>query len=290
MEFTKKTQKVMECAVRLAQENHHRYFMPEHMVYGMTFDEDFCREYEAGGGAAGKLRKDLLGFLKEQAGVSEEQDGPQVTLDAQMVFRMAAEQAESSSREAVELVREAKKAGHNIHAEATPHHFSLTEEAVIRHGTLAKMNPPLRTEEDRQAIIRGLADGTIDLIATDHAPHSDQEKALDITRAPSGIIGLETALPLAVTELVNGGYLTMKSVLEKMSANPAAMYHLDAGYLAEGGPADIILVDTAATQVFTEYASKSCNTPFTGRELRGVVKVTVCGGKVVYQCTEKGVL
>ncbi len=195
-----------------------------------------------------------------------------------------------SSREAVELVREAKKAGHNIHAEATPHHFSLTEEAVIRHGTLAKMNPPLRTEEDRQAIIRGLADGTIDLIATDHAPHSDQEKALDITRAPSGIIGLETALPLAVTELVNGGYLTMKSVLEKMSANPAAMYHLDAGYLAEGGPADIILVDTAATQVFTEYASKSCNTPFTGRELRGVVKVTVCGGKVVYQYAEKGVL
>lgn len=194
-----------------------------------------------------------------------------------------------SSREAVELVREAKKAGHNIHAEATPHHFSLTEEAVIRHGTLAKMNPPLRTEEDRQAILRGLADGTIDLIATDHAPHSDQEKALDITRAPSGIIGLETALPLAVTELVNGGYLTMKSVLEKMSANPAAMYHLDAGYLAEGGPADIILVDTAATQVFTEYASKSCNTPFTGRELRGVVKVTICGGKVVYQCAEKGV-
>lgn len=103
MEFTKKTQKVMDCAVRLAQENHHRYFMPEHMVYGMTFDEDFCREYEAGGGAAGKLRQDLLSFLKEQAGVSEEQGGPQVTLDAQQVFRMAAEQAASSSRDAVEV-------------------------------------------------------------------------------------------------------------------------------------------------------------------------------------------
>ena len=103
MEFTKKMQNVMEHALQLAQKSHHRYFMPEHMVYGMTFDEDFCREYEAGGGAAGKLRKDLLGFLKEQAGVSEEQDGPQVTLDAQMVFRMAAEQAESSSREAVEV-------------------------------------------------------------------------------------------------------------------------------------------------------------------------------------------
>lgn len=188
-----------------------------------------------------------------------------------------------SSREAVELVRQAKKKGHNIHAEATPHHFTLTEEAVIQYGTLAKMNPPLRTQEDRQAIIRGLADGTIDLIATDHAPHSAEEKARDITKAPSGIIGLETALPLAITELVNGGYLTVKSVLEKMSLNPAAMYHLDAGYLAEGGPADIILVDTAATQIFTEYASKSSNTPFTGRELQGVVKATICGGKVVFQ-------
>lgn len=133
------------------------------------------------------------------------------------------------------------------------------------------------------AIIRGLVDGTIDLIATDHAPHTAEEKAQDITKAPSGIIGLETALPLAITELVKGGYLTMKSVLEKMSTNPAAMYHLDAGYLAAGGPADIILVDTAATQVFTEYASKSDNSPFTGWELQGVVKVTICDGEIVYQ-------
>lgn len=188
-----------------------------------------------------------------------------------------------SSKEAVELVRKAREKGHHIHAEATPHHFTLTEEAAIQYGTLAKMNPPLREEEDRQAIIRGLADGTIDLIATDHAPHTAEEKAQDITKAPSGIIGLETALPLAITELVNGGYLTMKSVLEKMSSNPAAMYHLDAGYLAEGGPADIILVDTTAAQVFTEYASKSGNSPFTGRQLRGVVMATICDGKVVYQ-------
>lgn len=188
-----------------------------------------------------------------------------------------------SSKEAVELVRKAREKGHHIHAEATPHHFTLTEEAAIQYGTLAKMNPPLREEEDRQAIIRGLADGTIDLIATDHAPHTAEEKAQDITKAPSGIIGLETALPLAITELVNGGYLTMKSVLEKMSANPAAMYHLDAGYLAEGGPADIILVDTTAAQVFTEYASKSGNSPFTGRQLHGVVMATICDGKVVYQ-------
>lgn len=188
-----------------------------------------------------------------------------------------------STKEGVALVRQAKRRGANIHAEATPHHFSLTQDAVIEYGTLAKMNPPLREEADRLAIIEGLRDGTIDMIATDHAPHSREEKERPLTEAPSGIIGLETALPLAITELVNGGYLTMKSVLEKMSANPAAMYHLDAGYLAEGGPADIILVDTAATQVFTEYASKSSNTPFTGRELHGVVMATICGGKVIYQ-------
>ena len=188
-----------------------------------------------------------------------------------------------STKEAVELVRKAREKGHNIHAEATPHHFTLTQEAVIRHGTLAKMNPPLREEEDRQAILRGLAEGVIDLIATDHAPHTEEEKARDIPQAPSGIIALETALPLAVTELVEKGYLTMKAVLEKMSANPAALYRLDAGYLAEGGPADIILVDTAATRVFTEYASKSGNSPFTGRELRGVVRTTVCGGRIIYR-------
>ncbi len=188
-----------------------------------------------------------------------------------------------STKEAVELVRRAKKEGCNVHAEATPHHFTLTEEAVIKYGTLAKMNPPLREEADRLAIIEGLKDGTIDLIATDHAPHTAEEKAKPITEAPSGIIGLETALPLAITTLVNGGHLNMMQVLEKMSYNPAKMYHLDAGYMAEGGPADIILVDINATQVFEKYASKASNTPFTGWELSGVVCTTICDGKVVFQ-------
>ena len=187
-----------------------------------------------------------------------------------------------SSKEAVELVRQAKKRGNNIHAEATPHHFALNEEAAIKYGTMAKMNPPLREEEDRLAIIEALADGTIDLIATDHAPHTAEEKAKPITEAPSGIIGLETALPLAITVLVNGGHLSMMQVLEKMAYNPAQMYHLDAGYLAEGGPADVIIVDTEAIQVFEEYASKASNTPFTGWELDGVVCTTICDGKVVF--------
>ena len=145
-----------------------------------------------------------------------------------------------STKEAVELVRQAKKKGGNIHAEATPHHFTLTEEAAVTYGTMAKMNPPLREEEDRQEIIRGLADGTIDIIATDHAPHTREEKAKPLTEAPSGIIGLETALALGITKLVSEGYLTMCQLLRLMSANPADLYHLDAGYLAEGGPADII--------------------------------------------------
>ena len=187
-----------------------------------------------------------------------------------------------STKEGVELVRQAKKKGSNIHAEATPHHFTLTEEAAIQYGTMAKMNPPLREEEDRMEIIRGLVDGTIDIIATDHAPHTAEEKAKPVTEAPSGIIGLETSLALGITGLVDGGYLTMKQLLRLMSANPASMYHLNAGYLEEGGPADVILIDTAAEWVPEEYASKASNTPFTGWRLKGRVVRTICDGKTVW--------
>lgn len=188
-----------------------------------------------------------------------------------------------STREAVELVRRAKLKGENIHAEATPHHFTLTEDAAIEYGTMAKMNPPLREEADRQAIIEGLVDGTIDIIATDHAPHTVEEKAKPLTEAPSGIIGLETALSLGITKLVDEGHLTMKQLLEKMSTNPAKMYHLDAGYLAEGGPADLVLIDTETKVIVGDYASKASNTPFTGWELKGAVKATVCAGEIVYR-------
>lgn len=187
-----------------------------------------------------------------------------------------------SARESVELVRRAREKCGNIHAEATPHHFTLTEDAAIQYGALAKMNPPLREEEDRQAIIRGLVDGTIDIIATDHAPHTAQEKEKPITQAPSGIIGLETALALGITQLVEAGYLTMGKLLRLMSTNPADLYHLDAGYLAEGGPADILLIDTAAEFVPERYASRSANTPFTGWKLRGKVVRTICAGRTVY--------
>lgn len=189
-----------------------------------------------------------------------------------------------SSKEGVELVRQAKKrstAG-NIHAEATPHHFSLNEEAVMKHGTLAKMNPPLREEADRLAIIEGLKDGTIDIIATDHAPHSAEEKAKPLTEAPSGIIGLETALSLGVTNLVHTGALTMCELLAAMTCNPANMYGLEAGTIEEGKHADLVIFSADEEWTVGDYESKSTNSPFTGMSLKGVVKHTIVDGKVVY--------
>ncbi|MDE6747922.1 MAG: dihydroorotase [Lachnospiraceae bacterium] len=190
-----------------------------------------------------------------------------------------------STKEAVELIRQIKKKSGHIFAEATPHHFTLTQEAVIKHGTLAKMNPPLREEADRMAIIEGLRDGTIDMIATDHAPHSVEEKEKPITEAPSGIIGMETSLSLGIRELVMPGYLTMMELIRKMSTAPAEFYHLDAGYIAEGGPADLVIFDKDAKRQVTKdgFASKSCNSPFVGEWLPGVVEYTICGGEVVYK-------
>lgn len=191
-----------------------------------------------------------------------------------------------STREAVELVRQAKKKSGHIYAEATPHHFTLTEDAVIKYGTLAKMNPPLREEADRLAIIEGLRDGTIDMIATDHAPHSAEEKARPITEAPSGIIGLETALSLGIRELVDKGYLSMMELIGKMSLAPAKLYRLDAGYLKEGGPADLTVFDLRKEWTVEEFASKAANSPFVGERLPGVVSYTICGGEVVYRRAE----
>lgn len=188
-----------------------------------------------------------------------------------------------STKEAVELVRQAKKSNLHIHAEAAPHHFTLTEEAAITYGTLAKMNPPLREEADRQAIIKGLQDGTIDLIATDHAPHSREEKERSITEAPSGIIGLETSLSLGLRELVEKGYLTITELIRRMSLAPAQLYHLDAGYLAEGGPADLVIFDRTEKWKADSFASKSENSPFKGEELPGTVYYTICNGTVVYE-------
>lgn len=187
-----------------------------------------------------------------------------------------------SSAEAVASVRLAKSLGAQVTAEATPQHFSLTEEAVLKHGALAKLNPPLRTEADRNAIIAGLKDGTIDIIATDHAPHSKEEKEKPITDAPSGLIGLETALALGITNLVKKGHLELLELIEKMSFAPAILYNLDKGYLAEGATADLVIFDENEPWEVKSFVSKSSNSPFVGQTLLGKVKYTICNGNIVY--------
>lgn len=188
-----------------------------------------------------------------------------------------------SSGNSVELVRAALKLGADIHAEATPHHFTLTEEAVLEHGTLAKMNPPLRTEEDRQAIIRGLQDDTIDLIATDHAPHSAEEKAKPLTEAPSGITGLETSLGLGITSLVKPGYLSLMDLLAKMTCNPADLYQLPAGNIQVNAPADFVIFNPEEKWTVSDFASKASNSPFKGCELYGKIHYTICNGEIIYR-------
>ena len=189
-----------------------------------------------------------------------------------------------SSGNSVALVRNAKALGANVHAEATPHHFTLTDEAVIKYGSLAKMNPPLRTEKDRLAIIEGLKDGTIDLIATDHAPHSEEEKAKEpMWTAPSGITGLETSLGLGITSLVKPGHLTLMELLEKMTINPAKLYKLPGGSVDVNAPADFVIFNPDEQWTVDEFASKSTNSPFKGAKLYGKIHYTICGGEIVYQ-------
>lgn len=189
-----------------------------------------------------------------------------------------------STKEAIEMIREAKKLpeGKNIHAEATPHHIALTELDAITHGTLGKMNPPLRTEEDRQAILSGLMDGTIDLIATDHAPHAKEEKDKLITEAPSGILGLETAFAIANNVLNKDKNMSLLQLFCKMSLNPAELYGIDAGKLAENGAADLVIFDPDKEWSIEKFASKSQNSPFKNEKLMGKIELTMCQGKILY--------
>lgn len=189
-----------------------------------------------------------------------------------------------SAGESVDVIRFAKSLGAQVTAEVTPQHFSITEDAILTHGTNAKLNPPLRRSSDIEKLIVGLQDGTIDVIATDHAPHTHAEKDQEITKAPSGMTGLETSLSLGLTHLVAPGHLSLMSLLEKMTSNPAQVLHLDAGYLAEDGPADLVIFDAdAVREVANEFASKSSNSPFVCAQLQGVIAYTICDGEIVYQ-------
>lgn len=190
-----------------------------------------------------------------------------------------------STRGSVELIRRAKDQGLRVTAEACPHHFSLTHERCEGYDTNAKMNPPLREVRDRDAIREGLRDGTIDVIATDHAPHHYDAKEREFDDAPNGIIGLETALGLAITELVEPGVLTLPELIRRMSTTPARIFNLPGGTLAVGAPADVVVLDPAAEWEVEPGAffSRSRNTPFAGRRLRGRAEVTIVRGELVFE-------
>ena len=187
-----------------------------------------------------------------------------------------------SSGVAVNTVRFAKSLGAKVYAEAAPHHFTLCEEDVLKYGALAKMNPPLRSKKDKELLIEGLKDNTIEIIATDHATHSEEEKNKEFAKCPSGITGLETSLALGITSLVRENYLDMMTLLEKMTINPANLYNLDRGYIDEGSIADILIFNPEEEWTVRDFNSKSTNTPFIGEKLFGKVKYTICEGKVVY--------
>jgi dihydroorotase len=190
-----------------------------------------------------------------------------------------------SKAESVKVVEFAQAIGAPVTAEVAPQHFSKTEDLLLSKGSNAKMNPPLRREEDRRAVIEGLKSGVISVIATDHAPHhADEKNVADITKAPSGMTGLETSLSLGLTYLVHAGELGLMELLEKMTYNPAKLYNFEAGYLEVDGPADIVIFDPTADRLVSDhFASKAANSPFVGESLKGQVAYTICQGKIVYQ-------
>ena len=183
----------------------------------------------------------------------------------------------------VDLVKFGKEMGANIYAEVTPHHIALNDSAVLEYGSLAKMNPPLRSEEDRLRIIKGIKEGTIEIIATDHAPHTAEEKSKEITKAPSGIIGLETSFSICYENLVLTEEISLMKLIELMSTNPARIYGLEGGEISEGKIADLAIIDLDSEYKIDKYKSKSSNTPFKDKTLRGEVLYTISEGELVYK-------
>jgi dihydroorotase len=194
--------------------------------------------------------------------------------------------AHLSTAGAVERVRKARRRRLRVTCEVTPHHFSLTDRAVEEYGTHAKMNPPLRSADDLGAVLAGIADGTVDVLATDHAPHAPELKAKPIADAPFGIIGFETALALALTRLVHTGKISLAHLIVLMSTNPAHLIRQPLGTLKAGGVADITVFDPVREWTYraAEGRSKSRNTPFDGWKLKGMATATIVAGKMVYRC------
>ena len=190
-----------------------------------------------------------------------------------------------STAKSVDIIRRMKKRGAPITCETCPQYFTLTEEEVLTQGAMARVNPPLRTAKDVKGIIAGLKDGTIDVIATDHAPHSAEEKARPLTRAPSGMIGLETSLAVTLTQLYHTQKLDLPSLIRRMSTNPADILGLTKGRMSLGVDADLTIFDPDEEWTVDpeQFASKARNTPFAGRKLKGRVKYTIVKGRIIYR-------
>jgi dihydroorotase len=195
-----------------------------------------------------------------------------------------------STAKSVGIVRRYKRKGVKITCETCPQYFTLTEDEVLARYTAARVNPPLRTQKDVEGVLAGLKDGTVDCIVTDHAPHSEEEKSLPLTDAPSGMVGLETSLAVALTALYHTGEMSLPEVIRKMTVNPAKILRINKGTLNLGTDADITIFDPNETWVIdpTQFRSKGRNTPFAGREVKGRVKYTIVGGKVIYNAYEEG--
>lgn len=220
-------------------------------------------------------------------GISKESEYKRIERDIQLAEKVGApiHIAHISCQESLEIIAKAKVKGIKVTCDATPHHFSLTEEAVVGYDTNMKMNPPLRTKQDVEAIRQGLKNGTIDVIASDHAPHTENEKDIEFERAEFGVIGLETELAVSITELVHTGLLDWKAWVEKLALNPAKILGIDKGTLRQGKDADIVVVSPDKEWIVQkeEFVSKSKNSPFIGRKLKGLVEYTICRGKLAYK-------
>jgi dihydroorotase len=259
------------------------------MEYAKDFDlpvVDHCEDKSlSSGGVMHEGKISLLLGLKGMPALAEEIDAVRdIILAKETGARIHI--AHVSTRGAIEAVRRAKNEGIKVTCEVTPHHFTLTDRAVEGYDTNTKMSPPLRSEEHLEAILEGLRDGTIDAIATDHAPHHADEKALEYDRAPMGIIGLETAIGLAFGELVDRGVIDLVRLVELCSTNPAKIFNLEnRGTLKVGSIADITILDPNLEWTYrnADSKSKSKNSPFDGRDFTGAAVATIVGGKIVYR-------
>jgi len=245
-----------------------------------------CHSEDKSLSGRGMVNRGFIATRLGMRGISNESEYKRVERDIKLAEKSGAAVhiAHVSCKESVEIIRKAKKKGIKVSAETAPHYFSLSEDDLIDYNTNMKINPPLRAKEDVSAIQQGLKDGTIDAIASDHAPHTENEKDIEFEYAALGSIGLETELAVAITELVHTGLLSWSDLVKKMSGNPSKILHIDKGTLSVGAIADVIVVSPEKEWVVKkkDFVSRSKNSAFLGRKLKGMVEYTICKGKLIY--------